>query len=377
MSPRIPVAGPWITQREIDYVTDAVSTAWYAEAGKYHERFEAAFAAHAGVPHAIALPSCTSGLHLALSALGVGPGDEVIVPDITWIATAAPISYVGATPVFADVDPVTWCVSPESVEAAITPRTKALITVDLYGNMADYDRLVPLAAKHGLHLIEDAAEAAGATYHGQPAGSFGAAAVFSFHGSKTLTTGEGGMLLTRDKLLFERASFLRDHGREPGDFSFQNSEVAFKYKMSSMQAALGLAQIERLGELITRKRQAFQWYAERLSGLPGTTINDPGPGVESTYWMASLVWDEAHGITKQKLSQLLAAQGIDTRPFFSPLSSLGAYRHLPGVADYHARNPVSHRLADQGINLPSSLTLTEGEVDHVCQELRRVFEAGR
>lgn len=377
MTPRIPVAGPWITQKEIDYVADAVGNAWYADAGKYHERFEAAFAAHAGVPHAMALPSCTSGLHLALSSLGIGPGDEVIVPDITWIATAAPIHYVGATPVFADVDPRTWCVSPASVEAAITPRTKAIITVDLYGNMADYDKLVPLAAEHGLRLIEDAAEAAGATYLGQPAGSFGIAAVFSFHGSKTLTTGEGGMLLTRDKALFERASFLRDHGRVPGDFSFQNSEVAFKYKMSSMQAALGLAQLERLGELISRKRQAFRWYAERLSDLSGTSMNDPGPNVESTYWMASLVWEEGHNITKQKLSQLLSRQGIDTRPFFSPLSSLEAYRNLPGVTTYRSRNPVSYRLADQGINLPSSLTLTEADVDRVCQEVRRVFEAGR
>ena len=375
MKRSIPVAGPWITQKEIDYVTDAVTTAWYTDAGKYHGRFEAAFAARVGVPNAMALPSCTSGLHLALAALDIGPGDEVIVPDVTWIATAAPISYVGAIPVFADVDPVTWCICPEAVEAAITPKTKAIITVDLYGNMADYDRLVPLAEKHGLHLIEDAAEAAGAKHRGREAGSFGAAAVFSFHGSKTLTTGEGGMLLCRDRALFDRASFLRDHGRVPGDFSFQNTEVAFKYKMSSMQAALGLAQIERLDELIVRKRHAFQWYAERLSGLPGTALNDPGPDVESTYWMVSLVWDEEHNITKQKLSQLLFAQGIDTRPFFSPLSSLGAYRALPGISDYRERNPVSYRLANQGINLPSSLTLTEADVDKVCVVIRGIFQS--
>jgi perosamine synthetase len=228
---RIPVAGPWITQLEADYVADALANAWYGNANMYHERFERAFSSYVGVPHAMALPSCTSGLHLALAAMGVGHGDEVIVPEITWIATAAPINYVGATPVFVDVDATTWCMDPDSLEAAITPRTKAIITVDLYGNMADYDRILAIAKRHNLRVIEDAAEAAGARYHEGRAGSFGDVGVFSFHGSKTLTTGEGGMLVTKNKELFDRANFLRDHGRAPGDFSFENSEVAFKYKM--------------------------------------------------------------------------------------------------------------------------------------------------
>lgn len=375
MNKRISVAGPWITQREIDYVTDAVTNAWYGNANMYHDRFEQAFKDRVGVAHAMALPSCTSGIHLALAAMGIGPGDEVIVPDVTWIATAAPISYVGATPVFVDVDATTWCISPEAFESAITPRTKAVITVDLYGNMADYDRVLAIAKKHGLRVIEDAAEAAGARYKGKCAGSFGDVAVFSFHGSKTLTTGEGGMLVTNDKVLFDRANILRDHGRAPGDFSFENSEVAFKYKMSSMQAALGLAQTERLDDLIAKKRAAFGWYAQRLADIPGVELNNPGPDVEGTYWMASIVWSDSFGFGKKDVRDALAPHGIDTRPFFSPLSSLGAYELLPGMKECRTKNPVSYRLRDKGINLPSSLGIDESEVDFVCKHLRKLFLA--
>lgn len=374
MNRRIPIAGPSITSREIDYVTDAVTNAWYGNANCYHDKFETLFSERVGVPHAMALPSCTSAIHLALAALDIGPGDEVIVPEITWIATAAPIQYVGATPVFVDVGMKDWCICPASLEAAITPRTRAVITVDLYGNMADYDAILAIAKKHNLKVIEDAAEAVGATYKGRPAGSFGDAGVFSFHGSKTLTTGEGGMLVTRDKALFDRASFLRDHGRAPGDFSFENSEVAFKYKMSSMQAALGLAQTERLDELISKKRQAFQWYNDRLSKIPGLALNNPGTDVEATYWMVSAVWDSTLGLGKKDVRNLLAAHDIDSRPFFSPLSSLGAYQDLSRNVDFRQRNPVSYLLRDNGINLPSSLQITEDQVEKVCSCLLPLFK---
>lgn len=374
MSKRIPIAGPSITQREIDYVTDAVTNAWYGNANSYHEKFESLFAERVGVPHAMALPSCTSAIHLALASLDIGPGDEVIVPEITWIATAAPISYVGATPVFVDVNLSDWCMCPSSFEAAITPKTRAVITVDLYGNMADYDVILAIAKKHNLRVIEDAAEAVGATYKGRPAGSFGDVGVFSFHGSKTLTTGEGGMLVTHDKSLFDRANFLRDHGRAPGDFSFENSEVAFKYKMSSMQAALGLAQTERLDELIAKKRQAFQWYKDRLSGIAGIALNDPGPDVDATYWMASVVWDTSYGVSKKAVRDALATHDIDTRPFFSPLSSLGAYKKLPQAQYSQTQNPTSYLLRDNGINLPSSLEIKEEDVEKVCRFLKPLFQ---
>src|SRR5439155_2217506 len=239
---RIPVSGPWITQKEIDYVADAAANAWYANANRYHERFEKAFAQYVGTRYAIALPSCTSAIHLSLAAKRIGPGDDVIVPESTWIASAAPVTYVGATTVFADIDPETWCMSADSFARCITPWTKAVIPVDLYGGMPDWDALRAVAEKHGIFVIEDAAEAVGSEYKGRRAGAFGDAGVFSFHGSKTLTTGEGGMLVTNDEELYRRALFLRDHGRQPGDHMFFNTEVAYKYKMSSLQAALGLAQ---------------------------------------------------------------------------------------------------------------------------------------
>src|SRR6186997_3303179 len=197
----IPIAGPSITQKEIDYVTEAVKTAWYDGANVFHARFERAFAAHCGRRHAVCLPSCTSGLHLALLALGVGPGDEVIVPDATWIASVAPVCYVGATPVFADIDAQTWCLSSDAFEAAVTPRTKAAIVVDLYGSMPDWSRISEIASRSSITLIEDAAEAIGSLWRDRPAGSFGVMSAFSFHGSKTLTTGEGGMLVLDDARL--------------------------------------------------------------------------------------------------------------------------------------------------------------------------------
>jgi len=228
MSARIPIAGPWITEKEISYVTRAVRDGWYDNASKYQAEFEQAFATFAGRRYGISLPSCTSGLHLALLALDIGPGDEVVVPDVTWIATSAPISYVGATPVFADVDPTSWCITAASIEAVLTPRTKAVIVVDLYGNMPDLDPILALCRERSIAVIEDAAEAAGATYKGRPAGSFGAFSAFSFHGSKTLTTGEGGMLLVDDEAAHRRCLKLRDHGRAPGDRMFWNDEIGQK-----------------------------------------------------------------------------------------------------------------------------------------------------
>ncbi len=372
---RIPVAGPWITQREIDYVTDAVTNCWYGQANKYHDRFEQAFADYIGVRHAVALPSCTSALHLSLAALGIGPGDEVIVPDVTWIASAAPVDYVGATPVFADIDPVTYCLSAEAFEASITRRTQAVIVVDLYGSMPDWDAIRRIAQQHDIAVIEDAAEAFGSQYNGRRAGCFGATGCFSFHGSKTMTTGEGGMLVTDRKDVFDRVCFLRDHGRVPGDVSFFNREVAFKYKMSSMQAAIGLAQVERADELVQRKRDIFSWYAEQLADVPGLTLNAEPPGTLNSYWMVTAVLDPSLGLAKTDLMQRLATRGIDTRPFFHPLSSLPAYQHLPAAAKAKVRNVVSYRVGPYGINLPCGMTVTREQVAFVCAALRDVLAA--
>ena len=370
---RVPVAGPWITDREVEYAADAARRAWYANAGMYHDRFEAAFAEHLGVRCAMALPSCTSALHLALLALGVGPGDEVIVPEITWIASAAPISYVGATPVFVDVDPDTWCMSADSFEESITPRTKAVIPVDLYGGMPDMGAIRGIAERRGIAIVEDAAQAIGSQIKGIRAGSFGDVGAFSFHGSKTLTTGEGGMLVTDREDVYHRALHLRDHGRAQGDKMFWNDAVAFKYKMSSLQAALGLAQLERIGELVARKREIFSWYQQGLAKLTGIRLNHEPPDTTNSYWMTTLVLDPSHAVTKENLIALLGQRGIDSRPIFYPLSSLPAYEGSARAEEARERNRVSYALSPYGVNLPSALCLDQPTVQRVCDALKGIL----
>ena len=375
-APRIAVAGPWITEREVAAVTRAAATAWYDNAGTAVAEFEAAFAAHTGRAHAISLPSCTAGLHLSLLALGVGPGDEVIVPESTWIATSAPIRYVGAEPVFVDVDPTTWCLDTERVSQALTERTRAVIVVDLYGGMPDMDALLAVCDDAGVPLVEDAAEAAGASWRGVPAGHFGATSVFSFHGSKTLTTGEGGMVVTDDDAMAERMLLLRDHGRTPGDTSFRNTEVAYKYKMTAMQAAMGLVQLDRLDELVSAKRALLAGYQERLADLGGVSFNPEPPGSFASAWMSTVLLDSTTGVTGRELGAALATEGIDTRPFFLPLSSLPAYGGLATAAKARQENPVADRLAREGLNLPSALNLQESDVDRVSDVVRRFLSAG-
>ncbi len=370
---RIPISGPWITEKEIDYVTDAVSNAWYANANIYHERFEKAFSDYIGVRFSISLPSCTSAIHLSLLALGIGPGDEVIVPDVTWIASAAPITHVGATPVFADIDSRTWCLSSQSFEECITKKTKAVIPVDLYGNMPEMDAIRNLAKQYGIAVIEDAAEAVGSEYKGKKAGSFGDTGVFSFHGSKTITTGEGGMLVTDRKDLYDRAMFLRDHGRKPGDKMYRNTEIAYKYKMSCLQAALGLAQLERIEDLLARRRQIFSWYQRELVDLKDVTLNNEATSTKNTYWMITMILDPKFGMDKDRFIGLMNEKSIDCRPFFRPLSFIPAYKDLEQSQHARRRNKVGHEISRYGINLPSGLNLTEEKVRYVCSALKGIL----
>ena len=369
----IPVAGPWITQKEIDYVADAAAHAWYENANMYHERFEKAFSHYIGTKYAMALPSCTSAIHLSLLALGIEKGDEVIVPDLTWIATAAPITYVSATPVFADCDGKTWCISSDAFQECITPGTKAVIPVDLYGNMPEMDAIRDIAHDHGIAIIEDAAEAIGSEYHGKRSGSFGNTGVFSFHGSKTMTTGEGGMLVTDRKDLYDRCLTLRDHGRAPGEKMFWNAEVGYKYKMSSMQAALGLAQLERIDELVDKKRQIFALYRKNLQSVDGITLNYEAPGTKNSYWMVTAIFDPKYRLQKEDIMHKLKENGIDSRPFFYPLSSQPAYEHTVQAKKAQAKNMVSYRISPLGINLPSGMSTDHEIVAHVCHVLKQVL----
>jgi perosamine synthetase len=370
---RIPVAGPSITQREVELVAEAARTAWYQNHYSYNARFENLLADYVGAAHAVSVPHCTAALHLALAALGIGPGDEVIVPDVTWIASVAPVIYVGAEPVLVDILPDTWCIDPAAVEAAIGPRTKAVIGVDLYGSLCDWERLQHIADRHGLVLIEDAAEALGSEFKGRKAGAFGIVSAFSFHGSKTVVTGEGGMLATSSNDLFERVLFLRDHGRKPGDRFFLNSEIAFKYRMSAVQAALGVAQMERIDELIARKREIFGWYRARLSGLKGVTLNAEPPGTINSFWMVTVVLDPAIGVDKFQLMAELNKRNIDSRPFFSCLSSLPAFADRPKAKRFVTPHDKGAHPATYGVNLPSGYDMTEEKADIVAGALAEII----
>jgi perosamine synthetase len=371
MTDHIPIAGPWISDLEEMYVAQAARDAWYQGAGTFVKRFEQSFANYVGVRYAIAVPHCTSALHLALLALGIGRGDEVIVPECSWIASAAPITYVGAHPVFADIDPTTWCISPASIERRITKKTRAVIPVGLYGLPADMPAIRKIAEKSNVRLIEDAAQSLGGKYAGKMSGSIADVAAFSFHGTKTLTTGEGGMFVTDDESIFERANFLRDHGRSRSNYkNFFNTEVAFKYRMSDLQAAFGLAQLQRIEQLLAKKRAIFLWYRARLEGIAGITLNVEPAGFVNSYWMTTAVLDPSLGLTTADIRSRFDEYGIDVRPFFHPMSSLPAFADYPGIEQAQRNNAVAYSISSRAFNLPSALQLSEAHVDRVCSLLK-------
>lgn len=368
MKPRILYTKPSVTEREVAYATDAAQNGWGERCYEYLNRFEQQFAAHLGVAHAIATSSCTGALHMGLAALGIGPGDEVILADTNWIASAAPIVHLGARPVFVDIRPDSWCIDPAAAEAALTPRTKAILAVHLYGNLCDMDALLDLGRRHGIPVIEDAAEAIGSQYRGRRAGSLGVFGSFSFHGTKTLTTGEGGMFVTQDPTLYERVLTLSNHGRARGQTKqFWPDVVGYKYKMSNLQAAVGCAQVERIEMLIARKREILQAYRQLLQDLSGVQLNPEPPGTVNGAWMPTVVFDEATGITREALQQAFAAENIDARVFFHPLSSLPMFEDCP--ANRHAWS-----IPGRAINLPSYHDMTEQEIGRVAAVVRAMME---
>jgi perosamine synthetase len=369
------MAGPSITEHEIEVVNDAMRNGWYEKPYWYVETFQKEFAAYHGRKYGIMTPNCTTSIHLLLTCLGISDGDEVILPDCTWIATAAPISYLRATPVFCDIEPVNWCLNPQSLERCITPRTKAIIVVDLFGNMPVMKEIVAIAEKHGIPLIEDSAEALGSTYEGTRAGKFGIGSVFSFHRTKTLVTGEGGMLLLDDDKLYERAMIWRDHGRKPGGAMYYNYEVTYKYMPFNLQAALGYAQFQRLDELVNKKREIWQMYKERLADVEDIELNAEPEGVFNSVWITALVFGRSHNLSKQEAIDRLAEINVPARPFFYPLSSLPAY---PGLEEkYRPLNPNAYDISARAINLPGALNLTEDQIDFVCDGIKKVVAQSR
>jgi len=364
MKPRIYYTKPSITELEVGYATDAARNGWGEHCYDYIHRFEAAFKAHLGVKHAIATSSCTGALHMGMAALGLGPGDEVILADTNWIATAAPIVHLGATPVFVDILADSWCANPALVEGAITSRTKAIVAVHLYGNLCDMDQLLAIGKRHHIPVIEDAAEAIGSVWHGKRAGSLGAFGSFSFHGTKTLTTGEGGMFVTNDDALYETVLTLSNHGRARGQTKqFWPDLVGHKYKMSNLQAALGCGQMERIEVLIERKRAILRRYRELLEGCTGISMNPEPDGTANGAWMPTLVFAAETGVTRERLQSAFAADNIDARVFFHPLSSLPMFGSRLGATH-------SADIAKRAINLPSYHDMQQSELDRVVKVLR-------
>lgn len=362
-------AGPSISAREGVYAYDAALYGWNGNWSKYLTEFERQFAEYVGAKYALATSSCTGALQIALMALDIGPGDEVIVPDETWVATANAVRYVGAIPVFADVELDTWNIDAKSVESLITPKTKAVVAVHMYGHPARMNLLLDVARKHGLKVVEDAAPAIGAEWEGKRCGSFGDFSAFSFQGAKLLVTGEGGMLVTNDDELYQKALKIWDQGRNPSRVFWIDAN-GVKFKMSNVQAAIGLAQLERADELIEMKRRIFDWYKEGLEGSPFITLNKEVEGARSIYWMTSLFLDEASPIDRDVLMKLLKARNIDTRPVFPAISQ------YPIWPRHQLSQPTALRVGQRAMNLPSGVCLTKDEVMYVAKQIRELVMGG-
>ena len=350
--PFIPISKPWITEKEIDFVTDAVRSTWVSSMGKYIEKFEEDFSKFA--------------LQLALEACGIGSGDEVIVPDLSFIATANAVLNIGAVPVFVDVEPVTYCMDPEKIESAITSKTKGIIPVHLYGHPTDMPAINAIAQKHKLKVVEDAAEAHGATINGKKVGSWGDCAIFSFYGNKNLTTGEGGMVVTNSKEIYDRCRFLRDHAMSK-EKRYWHPEKGYNYRMTNLQAALGCAQMLRIEEIMANRIALFEKYSKALSDCDKIVLNQTLPWATNSYW---LIIARIKGISEENRDKLMISlkeKGIDSRPFFYPMSDMPYFKHKPTT-------PVTHQVYKEGINLPTSYDLKEEEVNFISDTLKAIIK---
>lgn len=360
----IPISEPLLSGNELAYVNDCVRSGWVSSLGKYIPEFEQGFADFCGVRHGIAVSNGTAALHLALVALGIGPGDEVIIPTLTFIATANAVRYTGATPVFADSEAETWNLDPQDVARRITPHTRAIIPVHIYGHPANMAPILDLAKQHNLHVIEDAAEAHGARYQGKRVGSLGEINAFSFYGNKIITTGEGGLLTTDEDALAEKVRFLRDHAMSP-EKRYWHTEVGFNYRMTNLQAALGVAQMERIEEFIARKRWIAESYNQGLREVAAIRLPPEAPWATSVYWMYSILLNKDFPLSRDEFMSRLRQQNIDSRPFFYPIHVQPPYQ-----ADISL--PVAENLSRRGINLPSAVTLSEEDIQRIVQAIREM-----
>lgn len=368
----IPVNEPLLGEKELEYVTDCVTTGWISSAGEYIDKFEEQWAAYCGRRYGVAVSNGTVALQAAVACLDLQPGDEVIMPSFTIISCAMAVVYNGGVPVLVDSDPDTWCMDVAQIEAKITPRTRAIMPVHIYGHPVDMDPLLALAEKHGLVVIEDAAEAHGAEYKGRKAGAFGLLSCFSFYANKIITTGEGGMIVTDDPALAERARSLRNLCFQPQK-RFYHTELGHNFRMTNLQAALGVAQIEQVDEFIEIKRRNAGLYSAGLADIGGIQLPVERPNVKNVYWMYGIVLDDGLNLDGPGLAAKLAEAGIGTRPFFLGMHEQPVF-HDMGLFSGE-RYPVAERIARQGLYLPSGLTLTEKPINIVCSGIKELVGA--
>jgi perosamine synthetase len=365
---RLPVMEPSLGGNELKYVSDCITSNWISSQGSYVKAFEKDFASFLEIDHALSTTSGTTALHLALIASGVGPGDEVIVPNLTFAASANVVIHAGATPVFVDVSPEHWTIDPHLIESKITPKTKAIIPVHLYGHPCDMDPVMDISRKHKLNVIEDCAEALGARYDGRMIGTMGDVGCFSFFSNKVITTGEGGMVTCRNKSLYDKMMVFRDHGMSKTK-RYWHDVAGYNYRMTNLQAAVGLAQLEQIGLFLKKRRDIASAYNGHLKALPGITLPPEKPWAKNIFWLYSILIDEMEtGISRDDLIMGLAREGIETRPFFHPLHKQPPYRSTSNSF------PVSEKLAAQGISLPSSNSLSVDEIDRVSSTIRKLIK---
>lgn len=363
----IPLTEPWLGQKERHLVNQCLTDGWVSSAGKFVGEFERLFSNYCGVKYGVATASGTSALHLALASLNIGPGHEVIVPTLSFVATANVVTYVGAHPVFVDSDIETWALSPAAVEKAVTKKTRAIIAVHLYGHPAEMDKILAIARRYNLAVIEDACEAHGAEFRGRKVGSLGTIGCFSFYGNKIITTGEGGMLVTDNHSIADSARMLRDHGMSTSK-KYWHPRVGFNYRMTNLQAALGVAQVGRIDQVIQRKRKNAQLYYSVLQRVPGIIFPREARWAKGVFWLHTiLIKNNRFKIQRDRVIRELHRHGIETRPVFYPISSMPPYCN-----GRKSRFPVAETISRNGLSLPSSPRLKRDQIRRICRILSKL-----
>ncbi len=364
----IPVAEPSLREKELEYVTECIKTNWISSIGSYVTRFEEEFSDFCGTQCGVATCNGTAALHLALETLGIGPGDEVVVPTLSFVATANAVCYTGAKPVFVDSEPQNWNMDPAQIEEAITPNCKAIIPVHLYGHPVDMNPLLAIAKKYGLFVVEDAAEAHGARYRGRRVGSMGTLGCFSFFGNKIITTGEGGMVVTDDPELAARARMLRDHGMST-ERKYWHPRIGFNYRLTNIQAAIGVAQLERIQSIVEQKRKNALLYTQSLQGMKEIICPTEQPWAYSVFWMYTVMLKNATGVQRDSIIEDLKREGVSTRPVFIPI------HHMPPYQDNQSEFRVADQVSRTGISLPSSVSLSPKDIARISDSLSRIIRS--